>query len=273
MHHHPGGNAHATCVDLHISERGGSEEGGQRTQALASASADCDRCDARHACACADARLGVSPLRTCLAGPKPKPRRKAWWLSTSCGQGGQRSMPRGAQPPPSPAPAVRLCPRLLFAAGRPLAPTCCHTQLPIRKQQTSHRGIATTAQTPLTQIACTLRAMALRQAASTLRRQLGSPMSQQAAQQQQRRGAHELSAKKNKFIEDWLSRREDIDQEFTWSNANLIWVLVLGVGVPVGTYNALVSEMQQEDEYAGRPVRSFLWNHAPTKPAAKAAES
>lgn len=80
--------------------------------------------------------------------------------------------------------------------------------------------------------------------------------------QQQQRGAHDLHAHKNKFVEEWLSRREDIEQEFVWNGASLFWVLTLAVGVPVISYNVVVGQMQADDEYAGRPKRSFLWNHA-----------
>lgn len=105
---------------------------------------------------------------------------------------------------------------------------------------------------------------ALRQAGSIVRRNLGSRLS--GAQQQQQRGAHDLHAHKNKFVEEWLSRREDIEHEFKWSTANTLWVLALGVGFPVFSYNMVASEMQADDEAVGRPVRSFLWHHA-DKPA------
>lgn len=84
---------------------------------------------------------------------------------------------------------------------------------------------------------------------------------------QQQRGAHELHAKKNKYVEEWLTRREDIEQEFVLTTGTTLKVLLLAVGVPVLSYNMIVQEMQADDEAAGRPVRSFLWSHAPSKPA------
>lgn len=87
-------------------------------------------------------------------------------------------------------------------------------------------------------MACLLRA-----AAGALRAGLGSAGSsgaRAAAQQQQRRGAHELHAHTNKHVESWLSRREDIEHEFRWNRSNLRAVLLGGILIPIATYNMLV---------------------------------
>jgi hypothetical protein len=78
----------------------------------------------------------------------------------------------------------------------------------------------------------------VRAAASALR--AGSGAARAAAQQQQTRGSHELSAHTNKHVEKWLSRREDIESEFTWSKAHTRAVLIGAFILPVVTYNYIV---------------------------------
>lgn len=79
---------------------------------------------------------------------------------------------------------------------------------------------------------------------------------------QQQRGTHDLSVHPNKHVEQWLSKREDIDAEFVWNNQTA-WHVILGVLViPTAIYNGLVWQAHKDDEYGDRPKRNFLWGHA-----------
>lgn len=94
----------------------------------------------------------------------------------------------------------------------------------------------------------------LKAAASALHTGLrsgGSGALRQAAQHQQKRGAHELHAHTNKHIEKWLSRREDIENEFVWNTRHTIAVLIGGIGMPIATYNMLVYMAHQGEPWVG----------------------
>jgi hypothetical protein len=80
--------------------------------------------------------------------------------------------------------------------------------------------------------------------------------------QQTRNGSHDLHAHKNKYIEEWLTRREDIDNEFVMDKKTTYAALLFVVGIPTAIYNGLVYAQRSKDEYAGRPQKDFLWNHA-----------
>ncbi|KIZ01884.1 hypothetical protein MNEG_6074 [Monoraphidium neglectum] len=74
-----------------------------------------------------------------------------------------------------------------------------------------------------------------------------------AAQAQQARGNHDLSVHHNKHIEKWLSRREDIEQEFTWDGRTTRSVLIGAFLLPIATYNMLVymaHQVQQPERRA-----------------------
>ncbi|KAI8476933.1 MAG: hypothetical protein J3K34DRAFT_463589 [Monoraphidium minutum] len=108
----------------------------------------------------------------------------------------------------------------------------------------------------------------VRAAASALRAgaEAGGLAARGAAQAQQRRGAHELHAHTNKHVEKWLSRREDIEHEFAWDKRHTRAVLLLGILAPIATYNMLVYMAHQDDDYAERPRRDFLWGHGEKGP-------
>lgn len=83
----------------------------------------------------------------------------------------------------------------------------------------------------------------LRAAAGALRGLAGSSgasAARAAAQQQQRRGAHELHVKNNKFVEEWMKRREDMETEFQWDGRTTRAVLIGGILLPIAAYNMLV---------------------------------
>lgn len=81
----------------------------------------------------------------------------------------------------------------------------------------------------------------------------------QQLQQQQRRAAHDLHVKNNKHVEQWMTRREDFEKEFAWDARRTATALALVVGVPALIYRALVSQAHEDDAFAGRPERDFLW--------------
>jgi len=102
---------------------------------------------------------------------------------------------------------------------------------------------------------------ALRRASSVLLGRLsGSARSGTSLQQQ--RSTHDLSVHPNKHVEQWLSKREDIDAEFVW-NRQTVWHVIIGVLViPTAIYNGLVWQAHKDDDAGGRPRRNFLWGHA-----------
>lgn len=99
---------------------------------------------------------------------------------------------------------------------------------------------------------------------------------QQLGQQQQQQAVrhnHDLGVHNNKFIERWLSRREDIEGEFRWTPATVRHVAIFAVAIPIAIYNGVVWAAHQHDEYGGRPKRDFLWGHAEAGERAGAAKS
>lgn len=71
---------------------------------------------------------------------------------------------------------------------------------------------------------------------AVLRQSLRS-LSKSAGQYQQRRFAGNLPVKQNKYVEDWATRRELIEQEFKWDAKTVSTVLAFGLVVPYGVYS------------------------------------
>lgn len=103
-------------------------------------------------------------------------------------------------------------------------------------------------------------ASVLRSAAGAVRRHALS-LGQASQLQQTRGGAHDLHVKNNPYIESWLNRRNNIDAEFEWTTSNSIWGTVMCFGIPAAIYAGLVHYAHQDDDFAGRPRRDFLWAH------------
>lgn len=103
---------------------------------------------------------------------------------------------------------------------------------------------------------------AVLRAARSLMRQEASTGARFTQLQQTRKGSHDLHAHKNKYVEEWLSRREDIDNEFVMDNKTTSMVLLFVLGIPIAMYNGLVSQARSRDDYAARPQKDFLWAHA-----------
>lgn len=73
--------------------------------------------------------------------------------------------------------------------------------------------------------------------------------------QQKRYGSHDLSVHNNKYVEEWMSRREDIEREFRWTNTTVFQaVIMLGV-IPVAMYNGICWRAREDDKYGDRPQR------------------
>jgi len=51
-----------------------------------------------------------------------------------------------------------------------------------------------------------------------------------------------MEAKKNKYIEDWGTARENLEHNFRWSRRNLLLVGIFGIAVPVIVYKGIVKE-------------------------------
>ncbi|KAK2080527.1 hypothetical protein QBZ16_000380 [Prototheca wickerhamii] len=78
------------------------------------------------------------------------------------------------------------------------------------------------------------------------------------SQYQQKRFAGNLPVKPNKYIEDWATRRELIEQEFKWDAKTVSTVLAFGLVVPYTIYSVIVAEFEHVDDKAGRPKRE-VW--------------
>lgn len=74
--------------------------------------------------------------------------------------------------------------------------------------------------------------------ARTLGRAVGAPL-RSAAAREQRRFAGDMPAKPNKFVEDWATRREHLEQEFRWSGKNLTRIAVFGFAIPIAVYKLM----------------------------------
>lgn len=58
---------------------------------------------------------------------------------------------------------------------------------------------------------------------------------------QQARGlAHDLHVKKNKFVEGWIDRRENIENEFSWTPETVRGAVVWLALIPAAMYGAVV---------------------------------
>lgn len=51
-----------------------------------------------------------------------------------------------------------------------------------------------------------------------------------------------MEAKKNKYIEDWGTARENLEFNFRWTRRNLLLVGIFGIAVPVLVYKGVVKE-------------------------------
>ncbi len=85
---------------------------------------------------------------------------------------------------------------------------------------------------------------------------------------QQKRFASDMYIKQNKHIDEWGTRRENMEFEFTWDTPTTLKTLVWGIGIPAGIYSLLCWTAQKEDAWYGKPVREFMLWSSP-EPAAQ----
>lgn len=71
----------------------------------------------------------------------------------------------------------------------------------------------------------------------------------------QTRSNHDLAVHNNKYVEQWLSRREDMEREFRWTNKTVRDVVIMAVLVPVAMYNAIAWCAHEHDKYGDRQPR------------------
>lgn len=103
---------------------------------------------------------------------------------------------------------------------------------------------------------------ALRRASASVLQRLGSSRAQATSLGNQTRSGHDTAVHNNKHIEQWLSRREDMEREFRWTSKTLRDVVVMALLIPIAMYNGITWSAHKDDEYAERPTRDFLWAHA-----------
>lgn len=95
---------------------------------------------------------------------------------------------------------------------------------------------------------------ALRRASGLVLQRLGNHKAGQSLQQK-RYGSHDLGVHNNKYVEEWMSRREDIEREFRWTNKTVFQAVTMLVVVPVAMYNAICWRSREDDRYGGRQPR------------------
>lgn len=102
----------------------------------------------------------------------------------------------------------------------------------------------------------------LRRASGFVIQRISAGRQSGATSLQQQRANHDLSVHPNKYVEQWISRREDIEREFRWTSKTVRDVVIMGLVVPIAMYNAICWRAHEDDEYGGRKSRDFLWSHA-----------
>ncbi|KAG6771488.1 hypothetical protein POTOM_022856 [Populus tomentosa] len=64
-----------------------------------------------------------------------------------------------------------------------------------------------------------------------------------------------MEANKNKFIEDWGSARETLEQNFRWTRRNFALIGIFGIAVPILVYKGIVKEFHNYFWDYGRGYR------------------
>lgn len=55
-----------------------------------------------------------------------------------------------------------------------------------------------------------------------------------------------MEVNKNKFLEEWVTGRENLEYNFRWTRRNLAIVGIFGIAVPVLLYKGIVREFVRE---------------------------
>lgn len=67
--------------------------------------------------------------------------------------------------------------------------------------------------------------------------------------------------KSNKFVEDWATRREHVENEFKWDGKTLANIGLWAFAFPYFVYSVCVKEFDKSDEVAHRSKRPF-WGYS-----------
>jgi hypothetical protein len=84
---------------------------------------------------------------------------------------------------------------------------------------------------------------------------------------QQKRFVGDLPVKPNKYVEDWVTYREHVEETFRWDAKTWRNIAIFGFGVPFAVYQTCVAEFNKSDEKYGRPKRD-MWGSVASKAAA-----
>ncbi|KAI5062374.1 hypothetical protein GOP47_0022913 [Adiantum capillus-veneris] len=67
-----------------------------------------------------------------------------------------------------------------------------------------------------------------------------------------------MGVQKNKFIEQWATNRENLEQCFKFDRRNAALILTFGILVPIVVYKSIVVEQHKHDVDYNRKPTKFL---------------
>jgi hypothetical protein len=67
-----------------------------------------------------------------------------------------------------------------------------------------------------------------------------------------------LDVHHNKYIEEWATKRENIEKVFKFNRASLSRIAVFGVVIPFVIYKVTVAEFHKVDTLRDRPLKKFM---------------
>mmetsp|Transcript_28262 Transcript_28262/g.50499 ORF Transcript_28262/g.50499 Transcript_28262/m.50499 type:complete len:108 (-) Transcript_28262:262-585(-) len=94
--------------------------------------------------------------------------------------------------------------------------------------------------------------------AAALLRQPGA-----SAQLQTQRSVGKLPVTPNKYVEDWGTSREHLEDGFTFTRGNMARFAAFGIGFPLFCYWGTVRDYDNADAYWGRPKKDLWGSPAP----------
>ncbi|KAK9813107.1 hypothetical protein WJX72_009171 [[Myrmecia] bisecta] len=75
---------------------------------------------------------------------------------------------------------------------------------------------------------------------------------------QQQRFAGDLPVHPNKYVEEWATKREHVEETFLFNRKNLQNVVIYALAVPALIYTVTVKEFHKTDKKYERPEREYL---------------
>jgi len=67
-----------------------------------------------------------------------------------------------------------------------------------------------------------------------------------------------MDVHQNKYIEEWATKRENIEKVFKFNGRSLSRIALFGVLIPVAIYQVTVAEFHKTDELKGRPLKKLM---------------